>query len=185
MNHAATPTLLFGLLVFATAAGGRTLAGVELPDTVVVDGVTLRLNGVGLRTATALRIRAYVGGLYLEQPSSDPAVVIDSHQRKRVTMKFLRNVDRKSLTSGWAGPLREVGGETVGPTIDRFGSLIDDVRTGDTLSFTWRPGAGLEVAKNDKVRGTIPGDEFARTLFTVWFGPEPGDQNLKRGMLGR
>ncbi len=185
MNHAAPLTLLLGLLAFATAAGGRTLAGVDLPDTVTVDGATLRLNGMGLRTATALRIKAYVGGLYLEQPSSDGAVVIDSKQRKRVTMKFLRNVDRKSLTSGWAEPLRKIGGTAMEPTIDRFSSLIDDVNTGDTLSFTWRPGAGLEVAKNDAVRGTLPGDDFARTLFTVWFGPEPGDANLKRGMLGR
>ena len=185
MNHAAPLTLLLGLLAFATAAGGRTLAGVDLPDSVTIDGATLRLNGMGLRTATALRVRAYVGGLYLEQPTSDGAVVIDSHQRKRVTMKFLRNIDRNRLTSGWAEPLRKIGGKGMEPTIDQFSSLIDDVSTGDTLAFTWRPGAGLEIAKNDKVRGTIAGDEFARTLFTVWFGPAPGDANLKRGMLGQ
>src|SRR3954452_17394768 len=83
-------------------AQARTLAGVQMPDTTVVDGVTLKLNGMGLRAATALRIKAYVGGLYLEHPSHDAATVIDSHQRKRVTMKFLRNIDRESLTSGWA-----------------------------------------------------------------------------------
>ena len=38
---------------------------------------------------------------------------------------------------------------------------------------------------DEKVRGTVPGDDFARALFTVWFGPEPGDENLKRGMLGQ
>ncbi len=128
MTRLAPIALLFALLAPAQA---RTLAGVELPDTVVVDGATLRLNGMGLRAATALRVKAYVGGLYLEQPSSDAATVIDSHQRKRVTMKFLRDIDRQRLTSGWAG------------------------------------------------------DDFARALFTVWFGPEPGDENLKRGMLGQ
>jgi len=40
------------------------------------------------------------------------------------------------------------------------------------------------VAARGTVRGTVPGDDFARTLFTIWFGPEPGDENLKRGMLG-
>jgi chalcone isomerase-like protein len=25
----------------------------------------------------------------------------------------------------------------------------------------------------------------SRALFTVWFGREPGDTNLKRGMLGK
>ena len=95
MNRLAPIALLFALLAPAQA---RTLAGVDLPDTVVVDGATLRLNGMGLRAATALRVKAYVGGLYLEQPSSDAATVIDSHQRKRVTMKFLRDIDRQRLT---------------------------------------------------------------------------------------
>src|SRR4029453_1050400 len=82
--------------------------GVELPDAVVVDGSTLRLNGMGLRQATPLRIKAYVGGLYLKDPSSDPAGGIPSRQPKRVTMKFLRDIDRKNLTSGWAASLRKI-----------------------------------------------------------------------------
>ena len=173
------------LFLFLAPAQARTLADVELPDTVVIDGATLRLNGMGLRAATALRVKAYVGGLYLEQPSSDAATVIDSHQRKRVTMKFLRDIDRKRLTSGWAESLRKVGGKTMEPSIAEFTALIPDVKTGDAMSFTWRPGVGLEVAMAEKVRGAVPGDDFARALFTVWFGPEPGDENLKSGMLGK
>ncbi len=182
MTRLAPIALLFALLAPAQA---RTLAGVEMPDTVVVDGATLRLNGMGLRAATALRVKAYVGGLYLEQPSSDAATVIDSKQRKRVTMKFLRNIDRQRLTAGWAESLRKVGGKPTEHSIAEFTSLIPDVKKGDTMSFTWRPGVGLEVAMDEKVRGSVPGDDFARALFTVWFGPEPGDENLKRGMLGQ
>jgi len=184
MTRAVSIALLFAFLALAPAQA-RTLEGVELPDTAVVDGATLKLNGMGLRAATALRVKAYVGGLYLEEPSSDAAKVIDSRQRKRVTMKFLRDIDRGRLTSGWAESLRKVGGKTMEPSIAEFTSLIPDVKTGDTMSFTWRPGVGLEVAMDDKVRGTVPGDDFARALYTVWFGPEPGDENLKRGMLGQ
>jgi hypothetical protein len=186
MSHVIPVALLVGLVALTPApARARTLAGVDLPDTVVVDGTTLRLNGMGLRQATPLRVKAYVGGLYLKEPSSDPAVVIDSHQPKRVTMKFLRDIDRKNLTSGWATSLQKIGGKTMEPAIAEFTSLIDDVSKGDMLSFTWRPGTGVEIAKNDTVRGTVAGDAFARTLFTVWFGPEPGDANLKHGMLGK
>ena len=53
------------------------------------------------------------------------------------------------------------------------------------MSFTWRPGTGTEVALNGAARGRVPGDEFARALFAVWFWPTPGDENLKRGMLGK
>jgi Chalcone isomerase-like len=177
VTHLTPIALLFALLAIAPAQA-RTLAGVELPDTAVVDGTTLKLNGMGLRAATALRVKAYVGGLYLEQPTSDGATVIDSRQRKRVTMKFLRSIDRQRLTSGWAESLRKVGGKTLEASIAEFTSLIPDVKTGDTMSFTWRPGVGLEVGMDEKVRGAVSGDEFARALYTVWFGPEPGDANL-------
>ena len=180
-----TPIAALLALLALAPAQARTLAGVEVPDTVVVDGNTLQLNGMGLRAATALRVKAYVGALYLSEPSSNPATVIDSRQPKRVTMKFLRNIDRKNLTSGWATSLRKVGGESMEHSIAQFASFIPDVKEGDTMTFTWRPGVGLEVAMGDKVRGSVPGDDFARTLFTVWFGPEPGDENLKRGMLGQ
>jgi hypothetical protein len=137
---------------------------------------------MGLREATALRIKAYAAGLYLEHPSSDPATVIGSPQVKRVTMKFLRDIDRKNLSSGWADSLRKAGASD--QSISAFTALIHDVKKGDTMSFTARPGVGVDVAANDAVRGTLPGDDFSRTLFNVWFGPDPGDKNLKRGMLG-
>jgi hypothetical protein len=138
---------------------------------------------MGLRQATALRVKAYVGGLYLEKRSSDPDTVINPRQRKRVTMVFLRDIDGARLRSGWADELRKVGGTEA--SIARFTSLIGDVKKGDTMSFTWCPDAGVEVAARGTVRGTVPGDGFARTLFTIWFGPDPGDANLKRGMLGK
>ena len=85
-----------------TVGRAATLAGVTFPDTVTVDGSTLLLNGLGLREATRLRVRAYVGGLYLEQRTSDARTVIDSHQLKQVRMEFLRSIDRRNLASGWA-----------------------------------------------------------------------------------
>jgi hypothetical protein len=42
----------------------------------------------------------------------------------------------------------------------------------------------VEVAAQGTVRGRVPGEDFARALFTIWFGPNPSDANLKRGMLG-
>jgi hypothetical protein len=165
------------LMVLAMA----TLAGVEMPDTVTVDGTKLVLNGIGLRQA--FFVKAYVGALYLEQKSNDPKTVIESPQRKRVTLQFLRDINGKQIASGWADSLRAVGGKE--PAIAKFTSMIGDVKKGETMSFTFRPGAGVEVAVRDQINGTVPGDEFSRALLTVWFGPKPGDANLKSGMLGK
>jgi len=176
--------LLCGLVAVTSVHAG-TLAGVELPDKVTIDGATLVLNGLGLRQATVLKVKAYVGGLYLEQRTSDPNAVIDSSQVKRVTMKFLRDISRGPLASGWADELRKLPNRPPEDQIAKFTSLISDVKQGDTMSFTWRPGTGIEVALNGEARGSVPGDDFARALFTLWFGPTPGDPNLKRGMLGK
>ena len=46
-----------------------SLAGVNLPDTVKAGGTTLVLNGMGLRTKFSVKV--YVGGLYLQQKSSE------------------------------------------------------------------------------------------------------------------
>jgi len=174
------------LLVLAplTIARAGTRAGVELADTVTVDGVTLVLNGMGLRQATRLRVRAFVGGLYLEQRTSDANTVLDSRQLKQVRLEFLRNIDQRNLRSGWTDSLRKIGGNGMDPSIAQFTALIPAVSRGDTMSFTWRPGAGIEVSLGDKVRGSVSGDEFARTVFKAWFGLDPGDAQLKRGMLG-
>jgi hypothetical protein len=170
-------------LVCVTSARAATLAGVEMPDTVKVDGKTLVLNGIGLREA--FWVKAYVGALYLEERTSDAQTVLDSSQLKQVAIKFLRNIDRSSLASGWAEQLQKIGGKTMEPSIAKFTSLIGDVKEGDTMSFTWRAGTGVEVSLSGEVRGSVAGDAFARTLFMLWFGPNPGDPNLKRGMLGK
>ena len=44
---------------------------VTMPDTISIKGADLVLNGLGTRKATWLRVKVYVGGLYLEKKSKD------------------------------------------------------------------------------------------------------------------
>ena len=53
-------------------ARAAELDGVQLPDTLQVDGKTLHLNGFGLRTYSLLGIHIYIASLYLEHLSTDP-----------------------------------------------------------------------------------------------------------------
>jgi hypothetical protein len=68
-------------------------------------------------------------------------------------MKFLRDIDRGPLASGWADELRKVASKPSEDRIASFTALIPDVRKGDTMSFTWRPGTGIEVALNGEPPG--------------------------------
>jgi hypothetical protein len=52
-------------LVFWSAANAADLDGISMPDTRVVDGAQMQLNGIGHRTFSFLGIRIYIAGLYL------------------------------------------------------------------------------------------------------------------------
>jgi hypothetical protein len=61
---------------------------------------------------------------------------------------------------------------------------MSDVKTGQRLTFTRLPGTGVQVDVNGVVKGTIPGDDFARALLTIWLGANPPNPEIKSGLLG-
>jgi hypothetical protein len=56
---------------------------------------------------------------------------------------------------------------------------------GHRIGFTYLPGQGVQVRAGGTIKGTIPGDDFARALFEIWLGAHPPNAGLKAGMLGR
>src|ERR1700736_4562188 len=78
------------LIACAATAPAVEVAGVKVPDTVTVEGKTLKLNGAGLRTKVVFKV--YVAGLYLENPSKDPAAIISSDQVKAIRLSIQRSL---------------------------------------------------------------------------------------------
>jgi hypothetical protein len=173
-------------LVLATSIGAATLAGVTMPDTVSASGKTLRLNGLGLRTKVFFKI--YVGGLYLESPTREPAKAISSDEAKRVVMHFLyKKVTSKQLVEAWEEGFRDNAGAlapAVKTDLARFESWMGDIVAGQEIVLSYEPGKGTTVELAGQERGTIPGAEFMRALWSVFLGPHPPTEDLKRGMLG-
>lgn len=88
-------------LMSLTTVHAATLAGVTMADQATVGSKTLVLNGLGLRTASMMKVKVYVIGLYLESTSSDAKAIIRSGQSKRIEMQFVRDVSAKDITKGW------------------------------------------------------------------------------------
>ena len=65
--------LVAALLLAALPASALEVAGVSVPESYLLDGKTLVLNGAGVRTKTFLKVKVYVGALYLPQHSTDAA----------------------------------------------------------------------------------------------------------------
>lgn len=177
-------------LILATAALESTAAGRadRFAPRVQVGDRTARLNGTGLCEWGFFAIDLYYAALYLEKPSSDPRVVIDSKQAKRVHLRFVRALTRSQLQQAYTAAVRVNAGKDLPRYQARLAQLtaaMEDVRDGDSLIFDHLPGRGIEVRIKQKLKCLIKGDDFARLFFTLYFGPKPPDTNLKRGMLGR
>ena len=87
-------SVALALLLAALPASALEIAGVKVPDSIAVDGKTLVLNGAGLRTKSFLKVKVYVGALYLPQRSTDAAAVVALDAPKVIRMTLLRDVDR-------------------------------------------------------------------------------------------
>lgn len=173
-------------LASLSVANAADLHGVALPDTRVVDGRELRLNGIGLRTYSVFGIPIYVAGLYLEQPSDNPDAILQSPERKLLDIRFLRDVDAADAREAW-----RVGfNQNCRPPcyldrtdVQRFLAAVPSMRKGDdsTLLFTSR---GVTVTLNGQPMADIPDPHFAATMLSTFIGAAPPTPRLKRELLG-
>ena len=178
-------TLGFGLVLGALAAPAAELAGVKLDDTLTVAGKTLKLNGMGLRKKAMFKV--YVGGLYLEAASKDAAAILAADAPKAIRMTFTRSVDKAKLVDTYKEGFEANAKEKVAAqkaNLDKIYSFVQDVKEGTVVTCTYVPGTGTTVNWGGKDAGTIEGKDFAQVLFSLWLGPMPPSEDLKKGLLG-
>lgn len=172
-------------LALGPALYALDVAGVKLPDTVTVDGKTLKLNGAGVRKKAFFKV--YVAGLYVETPSKDAAALVSSNQSKSMRLHMLRNVEGPKISGAIADGF-ELNSKAALPQLkarlDQLAKLIPDVKEGEEIALTWVPDKGTEVAVRGTTAGTIEGRDFADALFAVWLGPTPVQDDLKRALVG-
>jgi hypothetical protein len=185
MRKTAVALVLGFALVAATARAAR-IADVEFPDRITIDGKSLALNGVGLRTKLVFKV--YAGALYAEKTSADATTLIRSDQAKRMVLHFIHDaVDRGKLVDAWKEGFEENSKGSMAllrPSIDKFNSWMDDVKKGDRIEVTYLPGKGTSVSVKGQEKGTIEGKEFADAVFAIWLGQHPAHEGLKKGLLG-
>ena len=175
------------LALVTASAQGRECEGVSFPEQTQVESAALKLNGLGLRQATILRVDVYVAALYVAQPTQDANAVLAASAPKQLVLQFVRDVGRSDLNKGWEEGF-ENNAKSELPAlkerIEAFKALMIDMKTGDRLALTYKPSAGVQVAIKGANKGTIAGDDFARALFAIWLGPKPPNADLKAGLLG-
>jgi hypothetical protein len=176
-------------LLVAAPLAAMELAGVTLPDTTTVGSAALKLNGMGVRTKTMLKVKVYVAGLYLTTPSHDAAAIIAADETKQVLMHFLYSkVEKEKLTEAWREGFANNSAAALPALkarLDQFCAFWPDMASGQRAVITYAPGTGTALEINGKEARVIPGKDFADAMFAVWLGGKPADSGLKAGILGK
>ncbi len=182
-------SLLLFALTAALAAGvvqGKECKSVAFPDTAQVEGVTLTLNGLGLRQATMFKVNVYVAALYVAKTSNDPNVILGANAPSELILQFVRDVGGADIAKGWEEGFAKNAKAELPALKDRISMLQGwtvDVKSGQRMIFIFTPGAGVQVNVNNAVKGTIKGDDFAKAFLSIWLG-DPPNPEIKTGLLG-
>jgi hypothetical protein len=159
---------------------------VTKPNTANVDGGTLQLNGIGLRSM--FMVKVYVAGLYLEQKSSDADAIIKTNTRKRIVMQFIHGVSKDQLVDSFTESFTNNSPDAtnnVKADTDLLFGVLESVKSGDQMVFTFVPGAGTTFTVNGHDKLTIADPALSSALFSVWLGPKPPTASVKKGLLGQ
>lgn len=189
-KYAAT-ILVLGLFLLGGAmawAGDMEIADVTFPDQKVVDGKTLQLNGVALKTKFFIKV--FAGGLYLENPTKDATEAIESEQVKHYYLHYLTSrATAKKLQNGFKEAIEDANPPELvkkyRKEIDLYASWLDqDMAPGATSVSTYVPGKGLTLVFKGQEKGTISDKIFAQMYFRYNLG-EDADSSMREGYLGQ
>lgn len=174
------------LLLCATASA-RDVEGVKVPDTFDAGGGTLVLNGAGVRKKSFLKVKVYVGALYLPSRSKDAQAIVAADGPKAVRMAFLRSVDRDKILDAFKEGFENNSRAQLAGLLPKLELLTPaipaELKEGQVLSVVYEPGKGSTVGVEGGKAVTVEGKDFADALFRNWLGKEPADEDLKEGML--
>ena len=172
----------------ASNAAAATLDGVTLPDTYTVDGQTLVLNGIGLRTLTIFHFKVYVAGLYVPRPTHDARQILNSSDPKVILLKFIRGGSKERVEKQYRdGEANNCGnGECAPSDLADFASLVaaaPAVNPGDTSTYVFT-GKGVRVFANDRMIANFADLDLAYQLLNGFIGSHPPSVDLYRELLG-
>lgn len=177
--------LTFLFILFSTLSFSAELEGIKFADKINVEGKELVLNGIGIRKATFLKIKVYLGALYLDQKTKDPNAFLQTSTPKQIIMHFVRDVDAKKLRDAFNEGMEAANKNHTAfkAQMDKFNSCIPDVVKNDLITITFS-NDGVLVFAHGKTSEKIGNGDFSKALLNIWF-TNPRDENLRSGLLGQ
>lgn len=175
-------------LMLAVLAGALTVQAADSDDSVELGGKKLVLNGVGL--ARELSGELYIGALYVDQKTNNPAYLTRIDVPKRLAFRIvadrlfgrrLGQILREQILINNERKDVQASADEVLDLVDTFsGNLV----AGDQLHFDFQPGKGTRITLNGSELTVIRKPELIALLANYWIGPRPPNSQFKLGVMG-
>lgn len=178
------------VMMVALSVNAQTkVAGYAMPNTVLANGTTLKMNGGGMREKMIFDL--YVGVLYLESKTTDADVILNADKPMAIKLRITSGmIDKENMEEAIRDGFSKSTKGNVAPLKKDIDLLInkgfaDDIVKGDVFDLIYVPGKGTIMAKNNKLLVNVKGLAFKKALFGIWLCDKPADANLKEQMLGK
>jgi hypothetical protein len=171
-----------------TVARAATVSGVAVPDSMVVDGKTLVLNGAALRTLTFLHVRIYVVALYLPQRSADSQAILASPGPKVIALHYIHSGSKDQVQDRYReGEKVNCGGGGCDPALqadfDKLMASAAPVQEGDVTEFIVTANA-FRVLFNGRQVATFNDNRLGNMVIEGFIGSHPPSPELRAALLG-
>ncbi len=183
------------MLPWASSAQAATeLEGVELDDSVTVNGQKLVLNGAAVRKRGYFK--ADVTALYLPKKTSNPDAIYKLDGVRRIQLNILREFTSSTISRIFLADFKQSATDDefkrlIGP-IGQIGSAYANVKKvskGDVVNLDWIPGTGWTATHNGKLLtmdggGNAIKDELAFQIYLRMYIGQGAPEELRNGLLG-
>ncbi|MGA8164776.1 MAG: chalcone isomerase family protein [Waddliaceae bacterium] len=148
--------------------------------TFTYEGNGYDLKATGAATRKKLFIKIYSIAHYMQDPSALKEGniyddIINSDKAKQLTAKWVRSVDQERFKKGYLASFKKAVPPQLltqlRPTFDQFLTFFGEVSKNDTQVIRSLPGGVVIVEINGVETGRIQNEEFAKALWSIWFGP--------------
>lgn len=180
-------------MVIGALVGGslvaKTVEGVDVPDSVSVEGKSLALNGTGVRSVKLafIPIKAYVAAFYAPKPLGSADAVMGSEGPMEFRFIFLRSANQGQVDDGWNKQFGySVTDRYSGFEADqaKFVALFDPIGKGEAQRVVL-VGDETKVFDEASYKGSVQGRDFQKAFLSLFFGSKPASTALKNGLLGQ
>lgn len=142
-------------------------------------GKDYQLQATGTTVRKKLFFKVYSVAHYLQKGAANGGdklqAIMNDANAKQLTIKWLRDVDGAKIQEGYEESFKNAIGGQTNPELQSaiksyIGLFHQGVQKGNEHVIRWIPGGIIEVLINGKTVGTITNPEFAKDLWSIWFG---------------